>query len=371
VAASESNDREIGPSVCISISDTGSGIQPEDRVRIFEMFTQLDDFKTRPASGTGLGLYIVSRFVRMLHGRIDMSSEFGKGSTFTVTLPIEQEDAPRGDVSPECNDVVVRHREASGEEGDPRGIGLLCIDDDPKILASMQFAFRDAGYEVLLVEDYDTAIEQPWRHQPDIVLLELGVPAKDAFVMLRTLQRGPALSRVPVVIMPVARDEARDVQAAAHLFLLDDSSEHGFADAMRSALSSEHSSVLVVNEGLRRVHAVADSLTELGLPARLASSGQDAIQRLRTAGTDAVLLSLDLPEREIRGLLEQLGRLSVERPATALLLVTSDIGRRDITELARDAGALMSGGEANTVALVNTLMNLPSYRACSLKEISS
>jgi signal transduction histidine kinase len=73
----------------IEISDTGPGIPTEDQARIFEPFIQVDGSLTRRNSGTGLGLSISKQLVDMMRGQITLTSEVGKGSTFTVELPFQ------------------------------------------------------------------------------------------------------------------------------------------------------------------------------------------------------------------------------------------------------------------------------------------
>jgi signal transduction histidine kinase len=74
---------------CFSVCDTGIGIAAVDRERLFKPFAQLDTGLTRRHGGTGLGLYISRCLAELLGGRIDVESEVGKGSTFTLVLPVD------------------------------------------------------------------------------------------------------------------------------------------------------------------------------------------------------------------------------------------------------------------------------------------
>jgi signal transduction histidine kinase len=80
-----------GDEVSFAVRDTGIGIAPEDLRRLFQPFTQLESGFTRRYGGTGLGLYISKRLAQLLGGRIDVRSELGQGSTFTLAIPARYE----------------------------------------------------------------------------------------------------------------------------------------------------------------------------------------------------------------------------------------------------------------------------------------
>lgn len=83
--------RREGDEIVIRVADTGIGIRKEDLGRLFRPFTQLETGLARQYEGTGLGLSISKRLVEMMGGRMDVESEYGKGSTFSVVIPAEGE----------------------------------------------------------------------------------------------------------------------------------------------------------------------------------------------------------------------------------------------------------------------------------------
>ncbi len=82
-------------SVEINVTDTGKGIRPEDQLKLFQPFTQVDISKTKIREGTGLGLHLSRKLAELLGGQITFQSEYGKGSTFTVALPASDRMAAR------------------------------------------------------------------------------------------------------------------------------------------------------------------------------------------------------------------------------------------------------------------------------------
>jgi signal transduction histidine kinase len=83
--------RANGHDVRIAVSDTGIGIRPQDLEVIFEEFRQVDQSRTREYGGTGLGLSITRKLIALLGGNIAVASQYGRGSTFTVSLPLASE----------------------------------------------------------------------------------------------------------------------------------------------------------------------------------------------------------------------------------------------------------------------------------------
>jgi CheY-like chemotaxis protein len=149
--------------VCIEVRDTGEGMTPETSKRIFEPF-----FTTKElGKGTGLGLAVVFGVVQTHKGFIDVESELGKGTTFSVYLPASQVAEP----------IIVKD-EATLEETPGGTETLLVVEDEEMLMMTLQMLLVEKGYKVLSAEDGLTAwkIYQERKNDIALVLTDLGLP---------------------------------------------------------------------------------------------------------------------------------------------------------------------------------------------------
>jgi DNA-binding response OmpR family regulator len=120
---------------------------------------------------------------------------------------------------------------------------ILVVDDDPDMLQALQIRLKANGYEVHCAEDGIGAISQARKHAPDLVVLDLGIPAGDGFVVLDALRTNIHLSSVPVIVLS-GRDrranEERALNAGAKAFLQKPVQSHEFLAAIRQALGETH-----------------------------------------------------------------------------------------------------------------------------------
>jgi two-component system cell cycle sensor histidine kinase/response regulator CckA len=174
--------------VVLCVRDTGIGMTPEVQKRIFEPF-----FSTKEKShGTGMGLAMTYGIVKNHGGHIDVSSEVGRGTTFTIYLPLSQ-DA----VQPEVIDAA----EVVAYAGSLAGLHVLVVDDEQDILTVTQEFLRNEGCIVTAVCDTDQALTvfREYQNKIDVVILDMIMPkvsGRKLFVEMRTL-----LPAVPIILM--------------------------------------------------------------------------------------------------------------------------------------------------------------------------
>ena len=220
----------------IAIADTGKGMASEDRERIFQEFTRLSG--AQGEEGFGLGLSIVKKLVALLEGTIDVQSTLGKGSCFTVTLPLYPVGKSIAESeSPESENVDAT--EESAAIPPMKVIRVLLIDDDKIQLNLTAAMLKQHGIDAVCCEQLEQLIEQLRSSVFDVLLTDIQMPAINGFDLVKLLRASniPQAKTIPVIAV-TARSEMD--KAALH--------EHGFAGCLHKPFTVKEL-LMTVNEG--------------------------------------------------------------------------------------------------------------------------
>ena len=193
-----------GPDVVITVTDTGVGVAPADRERIFESFQQ--GRSTRTHEGTGLGLTLCRRIVGLMGGRMWLESEVGVGSTFAFTVPTGRR-SPANDDSSAPADHTRSHR-------------VLVIEDDRQSADLLTAYLSSAGFEVAIAHDGPIGLAALRRERPVAVILDVRLPGMDGWDVLRAIKADPETSSIPVVVVSVLDERIRGMSLGAAEYLV-------------------------------------------------------------------------------------------------------------------------------------------------------
>lgn len=170
----------------IEITDSGMGIPPEKLVDIFGMFEQIDHHRGNAKGGMGIGLALVKELVSLHGGTVQAESTGTGGSTFTVRLPVISAPAattPRTE-TPRLEEAPLR---------------VLVVEDNMDVAYAMSLMLEELGHDSHCVHDGREAIREARLYQPDIVLMDIGLPEMDGYEVCRAFRQDGQLSRLPII----------------------------------------------------------------------------------------------------------------------------------------------------------------------------
>ena len=182
------------------VSDTGIGMSSEQIKKVFQAFTQADASTTRKYGGTGLGLAISKKMCQMLGGDITVDSELGKGSQFTVILPVQgAEELAVPSVEPQPVDLQPLPTE---------GNTVLVIDDDPAVIELLRRFLTKEGFEVVTATSGEEGLELAKTVHPQAITLDVLMPEMNGWTVLAALKADPDIAGIPVVMVTIVDDQS-------------------------------------------------------------------------------------------------------------------------------------------------------------------
>jgi len=287
------------------VEDTGIGIRPGDRARIFESFSQADYSTTRTYGGTGLGLAIARQLAELMGGELGLKSEYGKGSTFWFTARFGL--VPEG-LLPTLTDRT-----------ELRGVRLLLVDDNSSDLAILSHQVTSWGACADGAGGAEGALKMLRRAAASGIpyqaaLLDLVMPEMDGIDLARAIKADPAIA--PVRLLMLASFGREDRSGEAHKagvlrYLNKPASQARLYGALLEALAPEEeeeklpdpaakerllsASILVAEDNPINQELVLHMLDKLGCRVKLVENGRDAVACVEAGGIDLVCMDCQMP----------------------------------------------------------------------------
>jgi CheY-like chemotaxis protein/nitrogen-specific signal transduction histidine kinase len=297
--------------VTIRVSDTGIGMTPEQRERLFQPFSQAEASTSRKYGGTGLGLAITRRFCQLMGGEVTLESEPGRGSVFTVRLPTRPPVHP-SDGPMDRDDTVTA---AAGT--------VLVVDDDPAARHLTRRILDKEGYRVVEAPDGPTALRLARELAPDLITLDVLMPGMDGWAVLTALKADPGLATIPVILQTVLEDRAMGFSLGAAEYLTKPIDRKRLRDLVHRYLpAGTEAPVLVVEDDPATRTLLRRVLGKAGWTVTEAENGRVALDRVAEAPPSLVLLDLMMPEMDGFEFLDQL-RGDEARHAIPVIVITA------------------------------------------------
>lgn len=363
---SETNAHSI---IRFAVRDTGIGISPEDKHRIFAPFTQADASTTRVFGGSGLGLAICTELISQLGGTLDVTSEVGKGSEFFFTANFEKTNAPR--------DLVERRKNRVEQLSGSR---VLIVDDNATNRTILQGILERFAIQVEALDSGDGAINKlrmaAQANDPyDIVIVDALMPGIDGFTVIEEINKNTELKSTTVLMLssadrstfmdrakgldidgfldkPVAR---RDLLEILSVLTFGSESEDQSNQAISTIPASRR--VLVVEDTPANQKVVQAMLRKRGHNVSIANNGREAIDKLAIESFDVVLMDVQMPTMD-------------GYQATAMIRESGDEATASVPIIAMTAHAMKGDADRCIEAGMNDYISKPidSHRLIELVE---
>ena len=343
----EMSVEEDGDDVMVtSVRDSGIGIAPEHLPLIFETFQQVESGTTRRFQGIGLGLAIVKRTVDLLGGTVSVQSEPGRGTVIALRFPVGQESkalvgdpaAPPGDATLASDPIV------------------LAIDDDPEVISLLRDSLAPAHFRVVGALNGDRGIELARILKPFAITLDIMMPEKDGWQVLREIKADAELCRIPIIVMSIVSERSLGFSLGVTDYLVKPVDRRVLIDVLeRLRARTIMQSALVVDGDYDARTLLADLFRSLGVRVRTCDTGSSCIEALEREPADLLFIDVAMPARDVSCVLDFVSRDDRLRTMRTVVVTRSDVNADHQDWMRRAAAEVQYGGHDHPEALLDEL----------------
>jgi CheY-like chemotaxis protein/signal transduction histidine kinase len=326
----------------IKVKDSGIGISEDVLPYIFDEFRQADGSTSRSYEGTGLGLAIARKLVQALHGRISVDSKFGKGTVFTVSLPVKW--AGRFENEP----LSWVHKQAAGQNRKT----ILIVDDDPKIINQIASCLESFDYHTIGTTSGMEALKLAELYRPYAITLDIVMPDMDGLEVLQHLNANPVTSDIPVIMISVSDDKQTSFALGAIGYVTKPVDRLLLIKEIRK-LNAHAFTIMVVDDNPIDRKQIHDILQQENLEDIQVEDGRKCLEMIQLKQPDVLVLDLMMPGLDGFQVLEELRKRPETRDLPVIVVTAKD--------LTQDEKEILSG-KVQKVLTKSTIAPLKIYQ---------
>jgi signal transduction histidine kinase/CheY-like chemotaxis protein len=323
--------RRVGDQAEVAVADTGVGIDPADRERIFQEFQQAGQHE-----GSGLGLPLARSLVALHGGRLWVESEPGSGSTFTFTLPIRQSAGPETAGHEPALAGAPTAPVARSPEAAPATV--LLVEDDPRSVELLTLYLEGDGFEVVACADALAGMDVARRLRPDAIVLDIMLPDLSGWDFLSLVKGDETTAPIRVVIVSMLDERGKGLALGAAGYLVKPVSRDDLLATLRpivtAGVGDGSCKVLAIDDDPAAIKLVETVLGAEGFAVVGALSGADGVQAARTERPSVIILDLLMPETDGFEVLEGLRADPATAEIPIVVLTAKSVTREERERLA-------------------------------------
>jgi hypothetical protein len=332
--------------VLFKVLDTGVGLSPEQTSKIFEPFTQADASTTRKYGGTGLGLAITREFSRMVGGEITVQSQPGKGSVFTLRIPVT---LPLS-IDPLASEPLVIQAQSPLIPNHPL---VLLIDDDLTVHDLVRRFLQKEGFNVICAQSGAEGLELARTERPSIIVLDVMMPTQDGWSVLKRIKGDPEISGIPVLMLTMVDNKEMGFSLGVDDYMLKPIERSSFVSVLRRfCLHRDANLVLIVEDDATTREMLRTSLEREHINVIEACNGAEALRILATQRPGLILLDLMMPEIDGFQFTEAVRENAEWREIPIIVMTAKDIAPEDRLRLTGQVSRILQKGACGRQELI-------------------
>ncbi len=337
--------------ISFHIKDTGIGIPEAKQKLIFEAFQQADGSTSRKYGGTGLGLSISRELAALLGGFITVQSKPGEGSEFVLTIPAVAAAIPVDEEVPSIENytsktIPLKPAAAIGRPANDNREPLVVIVEDDKNFADILRDYaQQHGYQSVIVNEGTHAVDAVKKNRPDAVILDIMLPGKDGWQILKELKKDEETVHIPVHLMSAGEAAATRVHKEGAISFMKkpintETLDKLFGDLMKQSGTS-FKQILLVEDHEAQSQALKDMLQSQGITVDQAYTGEDAFKMLNESEYQCVILDLNLPDISGLDLLDKIKGVVHFAQLPVIINTAMELDKAAVSRLMHYANAMV------------------------------
>lgn len=356
----------VGYDVEFEVSDQGVGIKKEELPHLFKPFRQASNNRGLQAQGIGLGLAITKKLIELHGGTISIESEYGKGTTVRFRIPLVVDATSERLKHAEMLLDALKHERAKSEIGDTKPLALV-VEDSAQAAEILRHHIESAGYRVEIAHDGAEAIDKAKQLHPNVITLDLLLPVKDGWHVMKELKRHPLCKHIPIIIVSITDEKSLGFSLGAVDYFVKPVNKDELLAALDRVRFQPRGDaavpkVLVIDDDRAATDLIEVILENEGYHVAKAYDGREGLRLAMQEKPDVIILDLIMPEMSGLNVAYQLKQHPATRSIPIIVLTSMEVDEDTREQLSAYASGVMQKSSFTKRDLLKEIGNIESFR---------